>query len=200
MLYLSLLSCSIALLDRAERHEFWSRFLLIFTFSSSLFCSEGREKGKVITKVGVKNHAFLLDRPVERTEKINLYFCDKKRLISVSSQCKLKLVFFPPPYLNHTWIRTCPVIWPWYIFVAFLSNYKYFIILSFPGMGWKDFFFKDIFFPIYDYYHVFLSLRVLFRHRIYTKHNNLNLTSEKSFYILDAGFLSREGEKEQNNF
>ena len=158
MLYLSLLSCSTALLDRAERHDFWSRFLLIFSFSSSLFYSEGREKGKIITKVVVKSHAFLLDRPVERTENINLYFCDKKRLLSVSSQCKLKLVFFPPPYLNHTWIRTCPVIWPWYIFVAFLIKLQIFnpllpVILSVP---WRRCIFLKISFfslDIFNGYH-----------------------------------------------
>ena len=48
----------------------WSRkarplntiFANSFSFSSSLFFKEGREKGKRITKVAVRSHAFLLDR------------------------------------------------------------------------------------------------------------------------------------------
>ena len=60
--------------NRAERHDFWSRFLL-FSFSSSLFFWEGREKGKWITKVVVKSHAFLLDPIVLPSTKTH-----KKRL------------------------------------------------------------------------------------------------------------------------
>ena len=36
-------------------------FCYSFPFSSSLFFQEGRKKGKIITKVVVKSHAFLLD-------------------------------------------------------------------------------------------------------------------------------------------
>ena len=37
-------------------------FCCSFSFSSSLFFQEGREKGKILTKVVVKSHAFLLDQ------------------------------------------------------------------------------------------------------------------------------------------
>ena len=57
--------CSI-ICDLVERHDFWSRFLLFIPlFFFPLFLGEKR-KGKRITKVVVKSHAFLLD-PSEHT-------------------------------------------------------------------------------------------------------------------------------------
>ena len=45
--------------DRSERHEFLSRFLLIYsTFLMLSFFKKGREKGKRIAKVVVEIHAF----------------------------------------------------------------------------------------------------------------------------------------------
>ena len=56
-------------------------FCYLFSFSSSLFYKEGEERGKRITKVVVKSHAFLLDQlelgPLQKKGHSNekQYFC-----------------------------------------------------------------------------------------------------------------------------
>ena len=75
--------------DRAERHDFWSQFLLfILCFFFPLFLG-GKGKGKRITKVVVKSHAFLLDL-VEAVKKILKWF--SLPLSSWLFTCFLKLL------------------------------------------------------------------------------------------------------------
>ena len=54
--------CRTVLVDRTERHDFWSRFLLFILLFFSPHFLGGKRKGKRITKVVVKSHAFLPDR------------------------------------------------------------------------------------------------------------------------------------------
>ena len=107
--------------DRAERHDFWSWFLpLILLFFFPLLY-EGREKGKRITKVVVKNHAFLLD-PLQNT-KIqqkgmtfdNIFFCISPFLL-------------PPFFMREEkkekeWIKSCSKFMP-FCLILYKIQYK----------------------------------------------------------------------------
>ena len=55
-------------------------FCYSFSFSSSLFFEEGREKGKTIIKVVVKSHAFLLD-PWKATLVLDVIAITKQNII-----------------------------------------------------------------------------------------------------------------------
>ena len=74
-------------------------FCYSFTFSSSIYFQEGREKEKRITKVVVKSHAFLLDRKVV-SNKIGLQYL----FVLVRGN----QVLFPFVRLIRSTLHTCP--------------------------------------------------------------------------------------------
>ena len=63
--------------DRAERNDFWSRFLVILLLLFFPLFLGGKRKGERINKVVIKSHAFLLDHTffIEKMRILAFLFC-----------------------------------------------------------------------------------------------------------------------------